>query len=217
MALVIGDLQTVRWDAALKESMEKQQECDQPCHPQGLLLLPELATDFQDVAPSAMLSSCCTLCSGASSPSVTTNTMPRLSQCLSPQYLVPASSPSRHLWSWQKEKLLKTMCGQSIQGWALAEEGIALALSMEHFADQGTILSGVVPRWWTESSQASHPCTRAMCAFNIGKNPGSWDGTVDRCAPCLVSSRSSSLPIAPPPAGRGRNTSLCRTGLLLGE
>lgn len=110
MALVIGDLQTVRWDAALKEPMEKQQECDQSCHPQGLLR-PELATDFQDMAPSAMLSSCCTLCSGAVSTSATTNTVPRLSQCLSLQYLVPASSPSRHLWSWQKEKQLKTMCG----------------------------------------------------------------------------------------------------------
>ena len=45
-ALVIGDLQTVRWDAALKELMEEQNVCNQPYHPQGLLLLPELGSNF---------------------------------------------------------------------------------------------------------------------------------------------------------------------------
>lgn len=30
MALVISDLQTVRWDAALKDPMEKQHKHDQP-------------------------------------------------------------------------------------------------------------------------------------------------------------------------------------------
>lgn len=140
MVLATGDMQTVRRDAALKESAEKQQECDQPCHPQGLLLLPELGSDFQHVAPSAMLSSCCTPCSGAVSTSATTSTVPQLSQYLPLQYLVPASSPSRHLWSWQKGKPLETMrgaCdspgGRASRGWALAEEGVVLALSTEHF------------------------------------------------------------------------------------
>lgn len=103
------------------------------------------------------------------------------------------------------------------QAWALAEEFMVLASSMDHFGDWGPTLPWVVPHWWSESSQASHPCTTAMCAFNIDKDPGSRDGTVGGCAPYLVPSRNRSLLIALPAAGQGRNTSLCRTGLLLGE
>lgn len=63
MALVIGDLQTARRDAALQEPMEQQYERGQSYHPQGLLLLPELGSDFQHagaehMAPSTTLSSC---------------------------------------------------------------------------------------------------------------------------------------------------------------
>lgn len=58
------------------------------------------------------------------------------------------------------------------QAWALAEEVVVLASSTEHFGEQESTLPGVVPHWWSESSQASCPCTRAPCAFKIDKGPG---------------------------------------------
>lgn len=56
--------------------------------------------------------------------------------------------------------------------WALAEGIVVLASSMEHFGEQEPTLPGAVPHWWSESSQASRPCTRALCAFKIDKGPG---------------------------------------------
>lgn len=58
------------------------------------------------------------------------------------------------------------------QAWALAEEVVVLASSMEHFGEQEPILPGAVPHWWSESSQASRLCTTALCAFKIDEGPG---------------------------------------------
>lgn len=139
MALVIGDLQTARRDAALQEPMEKQYERDQSCHPQGLLLLPELGSDFQHagaehMAPSTTLSSCLhpllwscfhQHCAAAAAVSVSVASSPWLqplktSVVLSEGKVRPCMVP------------VTPQVVRVSQAWA-AEEVVVLASSTEHF------------------------------------------------------------------------------------
>lgn len=164
-------------EALMKEPMEKWHACDQPYHPPGLLLLPELDSNFHGSQRRAKLLPVAltlelfppllqpALCHGCHS----------ICPC-SILYLAPAPQdicgPGRKK-SHQRPCMVPAtpQVVKGSQAQALAEEVVVLASSMEHFGDQGT------HHWWSGSSQASRPCTRSMCPFNVSKDPRAqgWD------------------------------------------